>query len=51
MLADQKPEPDGTSSLRVLAAGRPDERAAPAEPTLEDGYLWLARAVRTEAPA
>jgi len=51
VLADQKPEPDGTSSLRVLAAGRPDERAAPAEPTLEDGYLWLARAVRTEAPA
>ncbi|MYB17883.1 MAG: ATP-binding cassette domain-containing protein [Holophagales bacterium] len=51
VLADQKPEPDGTSSLRVLATGRPDERAAPAEPTLEDGYLWLARAVRTEAPA
>ncbi|MXZ39406.1 MAG: ATP-binding cassette domain-containing protein, partial [Holophagales bacterium] len=51
VLADQKPEPDGTSSLRVLAAGRPDERATPAEPTLEDGYLWLARAVRTEAPA
>ncbi|MYA09146.1 MAG: ATP-binding cassette domain-containing protein [Holophagales bacterium] len=51
VLADQKPEPDGTSSLRVLASGRPDERAAPAEPTLEDGYLWLARAARTEAPA
>jgi len=51
MLADRKPEPDGTSSLRVLAADRPDERAAPAEPTLEDGYLWLARAARTEAPA
>ncbi|MYC08761.1 MAG: ATP-binding cassette domain-containing protein [Holophagales bacterium] len=51
VLADQKPEPDGTSSLRVLATGRPDERAAPAEPTLEDGYLWLARAARTEAPA
>ncbi|MDE2922725.1 MAG: efflux RND transporter permease subunit [Acidobacteriota bacterium] len=51
VLADRKPEPDGTSSLRVLAAGRPDERAARAEPTLEDGYLWLARAARTEAPA
>ena len=51
VLADSKPEPDGTSSLRVLAAGRPDERAAPAEPTLEDGYLWLARAARAEAPA
>ncbi len=51
VLADQKPEPDGTSSLRVLATGRPDQRATPAEPTLEDGYLWLARAARTEAPA
>ena len=51
VLADSKPEPDGTSSLRVLAADRPDERAAPAEPTLEDGYLWLARAARVEAPA
>lgn len=51
VLADQKPEPDGASSLRVLAADRPDERAAPVEPTLEDGYLWLARSVRGEAPA
>jgi len=51
VLADSKPEPDGTSSLRVLAADRPDERAAPAEPTLEDGYLWLARAARGTAPA
>lgn len=51
VLADQKPEADGTSSLRVLAADRPDERAEPVEPTLEDGYLWLARSVRGEAPA
>ena len=51
VLADQKPEPDGTSSLRVLAADRPDQRAEPVEPTLEDGYLWLARSVRGEAPA
>ena len=51
VLADQKPEADGTSSLRVLAADRPDERAEPVEPTLEDGYLWLARSVRQEAPA
>ena len=51
VLADQKPEPDGTSSLRVLAADRPDERAEAVEPSLEDGYLWLARSVRGEAPA
>ena len=51
VLADQKPEPDGASSLRVLAADRPHERAEPVEPTLEDGYLWLARSVRGEAPA
>ena len=51
VLADQKPEPDGSSSLRVLAADRPDERAEPVEPTLEDGYLWLARSARGEAPA
>ena len=51
VLADQKPEADGTSSLRVLAADRPVERAEPVEPTLEDGYLWLARSVRQEAPA
>ena len=51
VLADQKPEADGTSSLRVLAADRPDQRAEPVEPTLEDGYLWLARSVRGEAPA
>ena len=51
VLADRKPEPDGASSLRVLAADRPDDRARPVEPTLEDGYLWLARSVRGEAPA
>ena len=51
VLADQKPEPDGSNSLRVLAADRPDERAEPVEPTLEDGYLWLARSARGEAPA
>lgn len=51
VLADRKPEPDGASSLRVLAADRPDDRAQPVEPTLEDGYLWLARSVRGKAPA
>ena len=49
VLADSKPEPDGTNSLRVLAAGRPDDRAAPVEPTLEDGYLWLVRSAREVA--
>ncbi len=51
MLADRQPEPDGSSRLRVLAADRPDQRAEPVEPTLEDGYLWLARAARGGAPA
>ncbi len=51
VLADRQPEPDGSSRLRVLAADRPDQRAEPVEPTLEDGYLWLARAARGGAPA
>lgn len=51
VLADSRPEADGGSSLRVLAAERPDDRAEPVEPTLEDGYLWLARSVRGGAPA
>ena len=51
VLADRQPEPDGSSRLRVLAADRPDRRAEPVEPTLEDGYLWLARAARGGAPA
>ena len=51
VLADRQPAPDGSSRLRVLAADRPDQRAEPVEPTLEDGYLWLARAARGGAPA
>ena len=51
VLADRKPEAEGGSRLRVLAADRPDERAEPVEPTLEDGYLWLARSARGGAPA
>ena len=51
VLADRQPEPDGSSRLRVLAADRPDRRAEAVEPTLEDGYLWLARAARGGAPA
>ncbi len=51
VLADRQPEPDGSSRLRVLAADRPDQRAEPVEPTLEDGYLWLARAARGGTPA
>ena len=51
VLADRQPAPDGSSRLRVLAADRPDQRAEPVEPTLEDGYLWLARAARGRAPA
>jgi hypothetical protein len=50
VLADQKPEADGTSSLRVLAAERPGDGAEPVEPTLEDGYLWLVQSVRNVAP-
>ena len=50
VLADSRPEAQG-NRVRVLASGPPNEAAEPVEPTLEDGYLWLARAVRGEAPA
>ncbi len=50
VLADSRPEADG-NRLRVLAGEQPNEAAEPVEPTLEDGYLWLARSVRGEAPA
>ncbi len=48
VLADSRPEAAG-DRLRVLAAQPPNEAAEAVEPTLEDGYLWLARAVRGEA--
>ena len=41
MIVDQVPEGDGTTRNRILAEGRPHERAEPAKPSLEDGYLWL----------
>ncbi len=50
VLADSRPEAAG-NRLRVLASGPPNDAAEPVEPTLEDGYLWLARAARGEAPA
>ena len=50
VLADSRPEGDG-NRLRVLAASPPAPAAEALEPNLEDGYLWLARAVRGEAPA
>ena len=49
VLADRKPEPGGTSSLRVLAVDRPNDQATPVEPTLDDGYLWLVRSPRSAA--
>ncbi len=51
VLADSIPEPDGTNRLRILAADRPGETATPVAPTLQDGYLWLARAAEGVAPA
>ena len=42
-VVDRVPEPDGADRLRVLAEGPPAHEAAPVEPTLEDGYLWLVR--------
>ena len=50
VLADSRPEGEG-HRVRVLARRPPAETADPVDPTLEDGYLWLARAVRPEAPA
>jgi ABC-type multidrug transport system ATPase subunit len=41
MIVDQLPEGDGTTRHRILAESRPHQRAEPAAPTLEDGYLWL----------
>ncbi|HKQ60617.1 MAG TPA: efflux RND transporter permease subunit, partial [Candidatus Polarisedimenticolaceae bacterium] len=48
MLVDQVPEESGRLRSRILAASRPMENAAPTDPSLEDGYLWL---VNRGAPA
>ncbi len=40
-IADQVPEGEGRSRLRVLHAEAPHSQARPAEPSLEEGYLML----------
>ena len=40
-IVDQLPTESGGSLVRMMAPEAPHERARPAEPTLEDGYLFL----------
>jgi ABC-type multidrug transport system ATPase subunit len=42
---------EGTVQYRVVGDPAPDLRAAPAEPSLEDGYVWLMREQRLPSVA
>jgi multidrug efflux pump subunit AcrB/ABC-type multidrug transport system ATPase subunit len=41
LVVDHVPEVDGTSRLRILHAEAPTPSAEAADPSLQDGYLWL----------
>jgi ABC-type multidrug transport system ATPase subunit len=44
------PQADGSVQYRIVGEPATSLAAAPAEPTLEDGYVWLMRDYRTPAP-
>jgi len=44
------PQADGGVQYRIVGEPATGLAAAPAEPTLEDGYVWLMRDYRTPAP-
>ncbi len=48
LVVDRAPAGPGETLFRVLADERPHPAARPAEPTLEDGYLWLMHHGREE---
>lgn len=44
------PQADGRIQYRIVGEPAPGMAAVPAEPSLEDGYVWLMRDFRTPAP-